>query len=126
MDHRAVADPFESRVGQHELRRRRAGGPGSGPERAEGDEDLVIARHRMGPVRGPLDAAGQRHKNPEWYTFSVDRDEDCDAESNPFCLPIAIRGTVLTMAVIPSSYLVIEGASDADKTLFPREETTHA
>ncbi|MEM6930793.1 MAG: hypothetical protein AAF602_27915, partial [Myxococcota bacterium] len=68
-----------------------------GPVAQMGDQDLTIARHRVGqsvsrllPQISASETQTWRFNNPERYTFSFGSEEDCDDQTSPFCLPVAI------------------------------------
>lgn len=69
-----------------------------------GEEDLTMARHRMGqsvarlmPQISASDMHTYRYNNPDKYTFSLDSEVDCDEEFSVLCLPFAITDGQITL-----------------------------
>lgn len=74
------------------------------PTAQMGQEDLTMARHRVGqsvarlmPQVSLSDTFTYRENNPEKYTFSIQDYIDCDEEQSILCLPFAITDGQITL-----------------------------
>lgn len=76
----------------------------SSPTAQMGEEDLTMARHRVGqsvarlmPQISASDTQTYRYNNPDKYTFGPDGEAECDPEQGQLCLPLAITDGQITL-----------------------------